>query len=547
MDKNTNNLKSNIKIMKLLNLSIALLLSIVFITSCTKKDESLKHLPKTADMVFTFNPQQLQEKSEVKNIAETKAYKNFTKNITAEESEHFQSFDYIFKDSDESGIDLAKNVFFFENNQHNGYNTSVGVNFMLANSTKFTAMIEKIVESKSDSIEIVVEDGINYLIRKGKESKSILAWNETTVVAIHQTKGRSNIKYLKENTALLINQKTSNSLASNKDFSEFYSKRKDINLWLGSDFLLSKIPQEYRTIVKMQSPVKLKDIGYHHYIDFQNGNAIMESELILPDDLKSLVEEFHVIKENFDEKMLTIIPQKSLFNLSFAVDPYEFYRMIKKLYAERQVDTKGMEQLLEASTDIKLEKVLKAFAGEVIINVHDIKLLMVSNEDDTTANPTSHTETKFLYSVAVKLDDEEVYNWAVKQFSDNEPEMVDGYYVLFDEDGDNYIAMLDNYLLLTNDKNVIVNFTTKKKLKPSLADSDIGTHLRKYPVYARINMDYSNYSNDIQNFFDTTYNDDLQMKNKLSEIIYEPESSYRSEVSFSFKDKNTNSLKQILN
>ena len=547
MDKNTNNLKSNIKIMKLLNLSIALLLSIVFITSCTKKDESLKHLPKTADMVFTFNPQQLQEKSEVKNIAETKAYKNFTKNITAEESEHFQSFDYIFKDSDESGIDLAKNVFFFENNQHNGYNTSVGVNFMLANSTKFTAMIEKIVESKSDSIEIVVEDGINYLIRKGKESKSILAWNETTVVAIHQTKGRSNIKYLKENTALLINQKTSNSLASNKDFSEFYSKRKDINLWLGSDFLLSKIPQEYRTIVKMQSPIKLKDIGYHHYIDFQNGNAIMESELILPDDLKSLVEEFHVIKENFDEKMLTIIPQKSLFNLSFAVDPYEFYRMIKKLYAERQVDTKGMEQLLEASTDIKLEKVLKAFAGEVIINVHDIKLLMVSNEDDTTANPTSHTETKFLYSVAVKLDDEEVYNWAVKQFSDNEPEMVDGYYVLFDEDGDNYIAMLDNYLLLTNDKNVIVNFTTKKKLKPSLADSDIGTHLRKYPVYARINMDYSNYSNDIQNFFDTTYNDDLQMKNKLSEIIYEPESSYRSEVSFSFKDKNTNSLKQILN
>ncbi len=547
MDKNTNNLKSNIKIMKLLNLSIALLLSIVFITSCTKKDESLKHLPKTADMVFTFNPQQLQEKSEVKNIAETKAYKNFTKNITAEESEHFQSFDYIFKDSDESGIDLAKNVFFFENNQHNGYNMSVGVNFMLANSTKFTAMIEKIVESKSDSIEIAVEDGINYLIRKGKESKSILAWNETTVVAIHQTKGRSNIKYLKENTALLINQKTSNSLASNKDFSEFYSKRKDINLWLGSDFLLSKIPQEYRTIVKMQSPVKLKDIGYHHYIDFQNGNAIMESELILPDDLKSLVEEFHVIKENFDEKMLTIIPQKSLFNLSFAVDPYEFYRMIKKLYAERQVDTKGMEQLLEASTDIKLEKVLKAFAGEVIINVHDVKLLMVSNEDDTTANPTSHTETKFLYSVAVKLDDEEVYNWAVKQFSDNEPEMVDGYYVLFDEDGDNYIAMLDNYLLLTNDKNVIVNFTTKKKLKPSLADSDIGTHLRKYPVYARINVDYSNYSNDIQNFFDTTYNDDLQMKNKLSEIIYEPESSYKANVSFSFKDKNTNSLKQILN
>jgi len=528
-------------------LSIAIVLSILFFTSCTKKDESLRHLPETANIVFTFIPSQLQTKSGIKNIAETKAYKRFVDSMTDEKSEHFSKFNYIFNDSEESGIDLSKNVFFFKNSQHKGYNQSIGINFQLADSKKFQEMIEKIIEKKTDSMEIIEEDGIHFLIKKKKDTKSILAWNTETAIAINQTKGRSHNMYLKKFSSNLINQKIGNSLAKNDDFVEFFSKQKDISLWVGTDFLETQIPNEYRTIVQMQSPIKLKGIGYHFYTDFQEGKAVMESELILPDDLKNLIEDYHIIKKNFDEKMLDIVPANSLFNLSFAIDPYEFYRMIKKLYAERQVDTKGMEQMLEASTNIKLEKVLKAFAGEVIINVHDVQIQQVENIFDTSATPSTHLESKWMYTVAVKMDDKEVYQWFLKQFSDNEPEMIDGYYVLFDEDGDDYIAMLDNYMLLTNDKNVIVNFTRKAKLKPSLADSDVGEHLKKYPVYAKINMDYSNYSKETQSFFDSTYNDEFKMKRKLSVIKYEPESSYKAEVFFQFKDKNTNSLKQILN
>ena len=528
-------------------LSIALVLSIIFFASCTKKDESLRHLPKTANVVFTFIPSQLQAKSGISNIAETKAYKSFVENLNGEDSEHFSKFNYIFNDSEESGIDLNKSVFFFRNSQYKGFNQSLGVNFHLSDSKKFQEMLEKIIENKADSVEIIEENGIHFLMKKRKEAKHILVWNNETAIAINQIKGRSHNKYLKEFSTNLINQKIGNSLANNEDFLNFYAQRKDISLWVGSDFLENLIPNEYRTIVQMQSPVKLKGIGYHFYTDFQNGKAVMESELILPKDLKNLIEDYKVVKENFDERMLDIIPQSSLFNLSFAINPYEFYRMIKKLYAERQIDTKGMEQMLEASTNIKLEKVLKAFSGEVIINVHDVKLVMEDNKYDTTANPITHYDTKFMYTIAVKLDDEEVYNWALDLFDENEIEMTDGYYTISENDGNNYIAMVNNYILLTNDKDVINNFTTNKKLKPSLADSDIGNHLKKYPVYARINMDYSSYSPDIKNFLDTTYNDEFHIKKKLSEMRYEPENSYKASVTFEFMDKKTNSLKQVLN
>jgi len=533
--------------MKLPKLSIAILSLIVFFTSCTKKDESLKHLPITANVVFTFIPSQLQAKSGIENIADTKAYNKFIEDLNDDKADKFESFNYIFNDSKESGIDLNKSVFFFKNSQHNGYNQSIGINFQLTDIEKFQTMIEKMIENHTDSLEIIEEDGIHFLINKKSDSKNILAWNNETAIAINQTKGRSHNKYLKNVSSELINQKLSNSLANNDDFANFYANKKDINLWIGSNFLESQIPNEYRTIVQMQAPIKLKGIGYHFYTDFQKGKAVMESELILPDDLKNLIEDYHIIKKDFDERMLEIIPKNSLFNLSFAVNPYEFYKMIKKLYAERQIDTKGMEQMLEASTNIKLKKILKAFAGEVIINVHDVKIVMVQNEDDTTANSASHPETKFMYSVAVKLDDEDVYNWALKQFDENEIEMTNGYYTINDNDDNNYISMIDNYILLTNDKEVITNFTNHKKLKPSLADSDIGKHLKKYPIYARINMDYSSYSQNIQSFLDTTYNDEFHMKKKLSEMRYEPESSYKASITFEFSDKKTNSLKQVLN
>ncbi len=527
--------------MKIIKSSIILIVLVAFLTSCNNKQNSeLQVLPKTVDFVFTFNPHQLQSKSGIKNIAETNAYKKFTENMSPENEKYFNEFDYIFQNSEESGIDLNKNVFFFENNQHKGFLVSMGTSFKLANSDKFTSLMKKIISNNGDTIKINIENNINYIIINNKGKKKILAWNKTIFIGAILSNGRINISHFKKYYLSLFTQNLNNSLANNTDFETFYSKRKDLNLWFGSDFIMSKIPQQYRMIVQMQAPIKLEGIGYHFYTDFQNGKAVIESELILPDDLKNLIENYKIVKETFDKRMLEIIPQKSIFNLSFAINPYEFYKMIEKLYAERQIDTKGMEQMFESSTNIKLEKILKAFSGDVIINIHDVKINVENNDSSKYAD--KHLTAKWMYSIAVKMDDKDVYNWAVNKFKKNKLELVDGYYTI----NNSYLAMVDNYVMLTNDKNIIVNFTKRGTLKHSLANSDIGKHLEKYPIYSIINMNYK-YSKDAQFFIDTSYNDKFNMKNKLSDIKYVPESSYKAAITFDFNDKNTNSLKQIIN
>ena len=82
-----------------------------------------------------------------------------------------------------------------------------------------------------------------------------------------------------------------------------------------------------------------------------------------------------------------------------------------------------------------------------------------------------------------------------------------------------------------------------------MSDSDIGKRLNNYAVFARFNMDYTTYPNDVQQYYDSIYSqkDKGGLRRKLSELRYEPKDSYSAEFIMEFKDKEVNSLKQILN
>jgi hypothetical protein len=150
----------------------------------------------------------------------------------------------------------------------------------------------------------------------------------------------------------------------------------------------------------------------------------------------------------------------------------------------------------------------------------------------------------------LKLDDEKVYDWLLKLFSENKVKMPDNYYKLNDNPNSTlYTSLIDNYLMFTNDKDLIIDFTNKKKQTPSLSDSNIGKHLDNYSAFARFNMDYTTYPKDVQQYYDSIYSqkDKGGLRKKLSELRFEPIDSYSAKFIMEFKDKEVNSLKQILN
>jgi hypothetical protein len=220
--------------------------------------------------------------------------------------------------------------------------------------------------------------------------------------------------------------------------------------------------------------------------------------------------------------------------------------MIKDAYAERQMDISGMQQLVELSYNTNLDSVLGAISGECIINVHDIQLAQKRSEIDSLLQvPTMELK----YSVMLKLDDKNTYEWFLENFYSEKKKLTNGYYILNkNKDSNMYISMIDQYIMLTNDEQLISQFVSQTGFNPSLKDSEIGQHLQNYGLYAELNMDSTFLSQEVKNYLDTTQtiHKKAMMKKAFSSIKYIPQNAYHAKLTMEFNDKETNALKQIL-
>ena len=516
---------------------------ISILSSCEKKNDDLRYLPADANFVMTITPRVLQEKSEIDNFADTKAYKSMKSDLDSNSKLIFNQFDYVFENYKESGINMSLPLFIFSSSKHNGYNKVNGVNFMLENEKKFSQLIDKILSNSGDSMKLIKDGDLKIIVSNKNSSEKIIVWNNTAVIGLSKFNGNFNRSSLIEYAKDLLNQGNKNSISSNKDFSDFYNKRKDISMWFDSKFYMQQLPAEYQTMAKMQMPISMDNVYFHYYMQFDKGEMTMKSELVFPDDLREFLEDYKVVKPHIDKKMMSFIPNKSLMNISFAINPPEMLRMIRDLYSERQIDTKGMEQLFEMATNIKVEKLFQAISGDCIINIHGVKI--VNDYSDSI----SGKDLLWQFSSIVKLDDESVYQWIINQADKNKGHMVDGYYILKeDENSGLYICMRNDYVMLTNDKSLIVNFSKDMSLNNSLSDSKIADKMDNYSAYAEFNLDYETYPTEVQDYFNNKYdsNHKIPFKRKISKVIFEPIDSYSANLLVQFKDKTKNSLNQIM-
>lgn len=540
--------------MKLNKIFLAILSLALFISSCGNKPEDLSHIPQNTDFVLTFNPQQFKSKSGIENFANTNIYKHIissdTSDIDAQMLSKFHEFDYIFEDEKESGVDFTKQMFIYSMSNKNGYQTSFAINFGISSVDKFETLLKKATEKYKDSLIFSDNDGVNYMMSTKENNKGIIAWNDKTAIIYGVNKGMSYDKYLIERSVDLVNLSVSNSIAVNKSFVEFYENRKDISVWVNSDFIIGKIPKEYKTIVSMQMPLNPKGIEYRYYVSFEKGVAEIETELILPDDLKNFMSEYEIIKSEFDKDILSYVPANSIFNFSIALDAHEFYRMVKDLYKERQMNIDGMESLAEMSLDTDIEKIFEAINGEFIINVHDVNIKEYPKHDTVVhkdCNQKGFLNMKM--SMFVKLDNDELYKLLLRQFNKHESKKVDGYYSLFDDDQPFYTTMVENIMIITNDESVVKNFVGGKSQNPSLKDTEVGKALDNYALYGKASLDYNSYGVDVQEYYDNKYSkhDMSKLRHKLKEIRLVPQDSYTNKVIIELKDKDRNSLEVLFN
>jgi len=314
---------------KLLQLGIVLFALLIF-TSCSTEKTNLTATPNDASFVMVINGKALKEKGNINSIAESKIYKQLIADLSDDEIQEFKQFEYLFKDTKESGIAINDEFIIFM--KMVDQEALLGLNFKVIDITKVNTMFTMLTE-KDEQTKILQSDNIHYLTNE----EAIIAWNETQllVLARHQ----ATPKALLEKAISLLNQPASQSISSTSTYKDFYAKEKDINFWLNYGLFINNLPPAQQMMISSQLPFSLKGTFFYGNVSFEKGQVIAEYESILNDEMKSFIKDYQFINDNFDVEVLKLMPKTSYANFEASLNLFNYYTMLLNMYKEKQLDT----------------------------------------------------------------------------------------------------------------------------------------------------------------------------------------------------------------
>ena len=134
-------------------------------TSCSKKSENLKVIPKDAMVVVSFDLQSLYQKADVEELQQLKSFQKLKEEISNDNKEMGKIFNEILKDPKSSGVDFKKNAFFFvcDSKKYGGdsRNPYIGVTAVLSDDAKFKDLLNRVSQATETQLDIKKEGALN--------------------------------------------------------------------------------------------------------------------------------------------------------------------------------------------------------------------------------------------------------------------------------------------------------------------------------------------------------------------------------------------------
>ena len=524
-----------------------MMLVITLLASCSTEKSNLTAIPGDAGFVMVVDGKAINEKGNIQSISESKAYKKILAELSVDELSDFKQFEYIFKDTKESGIAINEEFIAFVNMV--GGEAAIGLNLLVLDKSKVDALFQKVVE-KEDDLNIITEDGVSFFT----EDQVIIAWNEQQFLVLTE-KGVASEALVNDAKALL-KQTADQSISSNDSYSEFYAKKKDISIWFNYDLILDNMPPAQQMMLTSQIPFSMKGTYMLAFANFEKGKVVVEYETKMNDEMKKYMEDYQVLNDDFDTDVLEMLPEESYANIGMSLNLFNYYHMFLDMYKEKQVDTEMYTAQVEKELGVTVDDLLKSISGEMAVSLHGVKMTektsntyAVDENGEFKMMEKTDMQPELLYSAVIKYENDIIWNIIEKRADELGLTKVDGYYSI--PTANISVAYINKTMLITNDLDLITKVIADGKYSPSLKSSDVADYLSKFPVYAELNTDLDGYPEDIKEYL-------KKQGGNQSEGIFKFLSTYKriqiiptdmtsAKMIIELKDNSKNSLEVILN
>ena len=272
--------------------------------------DHLKLIPKDAMFVFTADLKQLALKADPGKIKNMKFMQKMQKQMEMSKSEETKVWEDILKDPASTGVDLAQDAYSFGTGF--GDVGSYGVVFKLTSASNFETFVKRMplkssVNKESGYQTYKVENGI------------YLAWNNDAGMLL----GGKGDESIKKQIGMLMTQKESESIVSNKNFMEFHKNKYDIAAFINYSTMMDMIgnmsrSSEMKNDAQMQKTMEMMKGTYAGFtLNFDNDDVALTTSYY-NDDPKKL-ENFKVWKDKgLNDEFLSNITTKSVLAIAAA-------------------------------------------------------------------------------------------------------------------------------------------------------------------------------------------------------------------------------------
>ena len=134
---------------------------------------------------------------------------------------------------------------------------------------------------------------------------------------------------LNEVAEYLIDLDKEYTLKTDKDFNNFLSKQKDINLWFSTNNI-GGIPGVGNMTGALDFVGGVKNNYGHAFADFQNGSMTFSTNLRFNQTLQETIDQYNFLDENAIKDILKYIPSENLlFVGNTNIDPEKIFDLLK--------------------------------------------------------------------------------------------------------------------------------------------------------------------------------------------------------------------------
>lgn len=513
--------------MKLTKLLYSLLITIIIFSSCSKKDDTVKMIPKNAMMIVHLNMSSFTGKLKIEDIRQTHWFQSlYNDTSTGSLSKK------IMDNPQSAGVDLTKDLFIFLQKPANA-EAEIVVEGTVSDATAFESFLKQV-----DASATPVKDGDVTLVNLN--NKGVVGWRGGKFAYI--TNGQNFSKKMGEVMDSLSNKmavtsspdqlKTSCkalfalsddvSMTKVENFSKLLKEKGDLHWWSNSEEVMKTAGQNSMNLPSLES--LLKGLVSTATVDFADGKIEMKQKMYGSDALMDIFKKYS--GKTVSSDMIKNIPSKNVAAIiALNFQPEGIKELIKVLGFDGIVNM-GLSQ-----AGITIDDFVKANKGDVLFSVSD---LTVKQDSAVEQGVKLSPDARYLF--AVSIGDKASFNKLMdigKKFGGE-----------IDQEGI-HNAINDKYLAIGNNQQFVSGF-----IQGNSNTFDFTSKFDGHPVCVFVDVQkiLSSIPGNIAN--DSSATKIIAESKKLWENVYSVGGEYKDDgiigtTEINLLDKKTNSLKQL--